>query len=96
MIHVFAKIQVNNFAALEKFEYEAGKIMLEHQGRFLTAFETLRNSCGSGEEIHILEFQSIEHFEQYRQDERHQTLKELRAEAISATEIKISTQLKLY
>jgi uncharacterized protein (DUF1330 family) len=96
MIQVFVKIQVKNFAALEKFEYEAAKIMFEHQGRFLTAFETLRNSSGSGEEIHILEFQSIEHFEQYRQDQRHQKLKDLRAAAISATEIKISTQLKFY
>ncbi len=96
MIQVFAKIQVNNFAVLEKFEHEAAKIMLKHQGRFVTAFETLRNNSDSGEEIHILEFPSIEHFAQFRQDERHLTLKELRAEAISATEIKISTQLKFY
>ncbi len=95
MIHVFAKIQVNNFAALEKFEREAAKIMLEHQGRFLTAFEIQRNTDNSGEEIHILEFQSTEHFEQYRQNEKHQSLKELRAETISATEIKLSTQIKV-
>ncbi len=75
MIHVFAKIQVINFSALEKFEREAAKIMLEHQGRFLTAFETQRNTDGSGEEIHILEFQSAEHFEKYRQDAKHQSLK---------------------
>ena len=96
MIQAFAKIQVKNFSALEKFEREAAKIMFEHQGRFLTAFEIQRNTDNSGEEIHILEFQSTEHFEQYRQNEKHQSLKELRAEAISATEIKLSTQLKSY
>lgn len=30
MIQVFAKIQVKNFVALEKFEYEAAKIMFVH------------------------------------------------------------------
>ena len=64
--------------------------MRDHQGRFLTAFETLRNPDNTGEEIHILEFASEEHFKQYRNDERHQSLKSLRTDAVLAMEVKIS------
>jgi len=96
MIQILVKIQVKHFIALEKFERSAAQIMLTYQGRFLAAFETARNIDDSGEEIHILEFPSEKHFEKYRNDERHHSLMELRAEAISATEIKISTQLKSY
>lgn len=85
MTQISVKIQIKNFIALEKFECAAAQIMLEYQGRFLTAFETARNFDGSGKEIHILESPSTTHFEKYRSDERHHSLKELRAEAISAS-----------
>lgn len=96
MIYFFVKIYVKNFSALEKFEHAAAKIMLEYNGKILTAFETLRNPDGSGEEIHLLEFQSSELFEQYRHDARYFQLKILREQAISSIEIKISHQLKYY
>lgn len=96
MINILAKIQVKNFAALEKFEHEAAKLIAEHNGRIIAAFETLRNSDSSGEEIHLLEFQSKEDFQKYREDQRHLPLQELRAQAISETEIKVSLTIKSY
>ena len=96
MIHVVVNIQVKNFDALEKFEHEAAKLMLEHNGKIISAFEVIRNSDGSGEEIHLLEFQSREHFLRYKADAKHQLLAELRSQAITAIEVKISTRLKSY
>ncbi len=96
MIYLFVKIHVKNFSALEKFEHEAVKIMLEYNGKIITALETLRNIDGSGEEIHFVEFQSSECFERYRQDARYLQLNTLREQAISSIEIKISNQLKFY
>lgn len=67
--------------------------MHTRQGKFLTAFETLRNADESGEEIHVLQFASNEQFENYRQDSRLASLKELREQAISATEIQTSSKV---
>ncbi len=96
MIHVFAKIHVKDFALLEKFEHEAAKIMCEHKGKILLAFETLRLSDNSGEEIHILEFESEACFRNYRSNEKLQALSVLRAQAISSMDVKFPIELKSY
>ena len=56
MFHVLARIDVNNFEALSKFEQLATKIMQDHEGKIIRAIETSRNADESGEEIHLLLF----------------------------------------
>ncbi len=96
MFHVLARIDVQNFEALAAFEQLASKIMQDHEGKIIRAFETVRNPDNSGEEIHLLEFSSAQHFNRYREDIRLGELKELRAQAISNIEIKTSSLQKFY
>ena len=63
---------------------------------FWSAFETSREKDRSGTEIHILEFPSLQLFNEYRNDAHLASLCELRKKAISNTEIKISSRIKLY
>lgn len=96
MILIYIKLQVIDFDFLDKFESEAAKIMKKYQGRILSAFETSREKDRSGTEIHILEFPSLQLFNEYRNDAHLASLCELRKKAISNTEIKISSRIKLY
>ncbi len=89
-------LQVRDFDALDEFEREASEIMSDYHGRIAAAFETVSNEDGSGEELHLLEFQDQESYANYRNDERHQALKSLREKAISRTEVKIMLSEKSY
>jgi uncharacterized protein (DUF1330 family) len=96
MYRVFVLLQVKDFQALELFERKASRIMLDYDGRIADAFETIRNEGGSGEEIHLLEFPNEQNFLDYSEDSRHQTLKQLREDAISATVVKVNLRDKSY
>lgn len=96
MFHVLVKLEVIDFSALDQFEKEAALIMKSYGGEILSAFETERNAENSGEEIHILQFPSKAHFEQYREDQRLKVLSELREQAIRTTEITICLRVKSY
>jgi len=96
VIHILVKLEVKNFDALEVFEKQASAIMEKYQGRIVSAFETIRDSDGSGEEIHILEFPSEEAFSRYKSDSSLANLAGQRAQAISGTEVTISLCVKTY
>lgn len=96
MINILVKLEVKDFCALEVFEKQASMIMGKYQGRIISAFETFRNSEGSGEEIHVLEFPNEEAFINYRSDNSLVNLASLRDQAISNTEVKISLCVKAY
>mgnify|MGYP000341273109 CR=1 FL=1 len=96
MIHILVKLEIKDFSALEVFEKQASVIMEKYQGRIVSAFETMRGSDGSGEEIHILEFPSEEAFSHYRSDNSLASLAGQRAQAISNTELTISLCVKKY
>lgn len=96
MINILVIIQVKNFNALEEFEYQANKIMQDHGGKIAMAFESQRNPDDSGEEIHILEFSSMDGFNSYKIDERLHALYTLRQSAITSADVKVSKKLKLY
>jgi len=70
--------------------------MHKYQGRILSAFETVRETDGSGEEIHVLEFPSESLFTDYRADKSLEDLANLRNQAISNTEVEISLKTKSY
>lgn len=89
-------LQVLDFQLLDEFEREASRIMADYQGKIICAFETARNEDGSGEEIHLVEFQREDDFISYRNDPRLLALRDLRAAAISRTEMKTGRAEKLY
>ena len=96
MHKILAILQVRDFDALDIFERKASDIMSDYNGKIVTAFETSRNEDGSGEEVHLLEFQTKEGFANYKNDERHLALKNLREKAILDTEVKVIQNQKSY
>ncbi len=96
MYRVLAILQVRDFVALDEFERAAAVIMSDFGGEIVCGFETLRNSDGSGEEVHLLEFADEESFSNYRNDDRHHSLRPLREKAIAATDIRIQLKAKSY
>jgi uncharacterized protein (DUF1330 family) len=96
MYKLLVTIQVADFQALNEFEKQASLIMSDYQGEIVSAFETSRNSAGSGEEVHIVEFQSESDFSHYKNDPRLLKLENLREKAISETSIKICSSEKSY
>lgn len=96
MIHILVKLSVKNFELFEAFEKQAAVIMDKYDGHILSAFETVREPDGSGEEVHILEFPNHEAFNQYRSDTDLAELASLREQAIANTEVQISLCLKDY
>lgn len=89
-------LTVNNFDALEQFESEANMIMKDYSGEITHAYETERLSGGTGTEIHIVEFETEAHFNDYREDPRLNDLTKLRHCAITKTDIQVITQVKHY
>ena len=58
MIQIYVKLTVKSFDCLEQFERQAVALMQKYQGVVIAAFETVHNTDGTGEEIHILQFPS--------------------------------------
>lgn len=96
MIHILVRLEVRDFNALDEFEHKAAAIMKKYQGRIVSAFEITHNEDGTGEEIHILEFTDDTAFANYRADSSLAQLADLRSQAISNTQVLISTKLKFY
>ena len=96
MLNILVKLEVKDFDALEEFETQAVRIMQEYKGSIVSAFETVRNPDGSGEEVHILQFPSEAHFASYRSDKSFEKLSSIRERAISSTEIIMSLNVKSY
>ena len=96
MINILVRLDVKDFDILEKFEQQAVKIMADYQGRVLSAFETIHNADGSGQEIHLLAFPNEEAFSGYRNDSSLAKLTDLRDQAIANTEVEVSLSVKEY
>jgi uncharacterized protein (DUF1330 family) len=96
MINILVSIEVKSFTILAKFEHIAVKIMRFHGGDIISAFETLRNEDGSGQETHILAFPTENAFLSYRTDPRLLEHADLRDKAIKSTSIVTSTTIKHY
>jgi uncharacterized protein (DUF1330 family) len=96
IINILVTLEVKNFDSLTIFETIASEIMHFHGGRIVRAFETIRNTDNSGQEVHLLEFPSDAAFAEYRVDSRLSEHTKLRNLAIISTEIVISSTLKSY
>ena len=96
MYKVLVILKVANFDALKEFESKASELMSRYNGKIVKAFETVRNSNGTGEEVHLIEFQDENCFKNYRSDLWHTENKKLRDLAISETEIILNPREKTY
>ena len=96
MFQVLVKLVVKDFGLLAQFEKQAVAQMKEYEGRVLSAFETVHRDDGTGEEIHVLEFPSEQAFTEYRNDKVVSKLAALREQAITATEVTVSSKIKSY
>ena len=92
MIVVVVTIQSKNFEALKLFEDCVSKIMKKHDANMIYAFETQNRN----EEIHIIEFPSTMHLENYKTDKEHEKYLTLKNNAIENIDIRVSTQFKNY
>ena len=68
MYKLLVTLQVRNFQTLAEFEAQAAHVMAGYNGRIASAFETVRNEDGSGEEVHLVEFPLEEDFIRYKND----------------------------
>lgn len=96
MINILVTLEVKSFAQLAHFETKAVQIMHAHGGCIVRAFETIRNEDDSGQEVHLLEFPTMDAFNAYRADSQLLEYAELRNAAIASTTIVISDMQKMY
>ena len=96
MITILVTLEVKSFALLTDFEAEAVQIIHAHGGCIVRAFETVRNDDDSGQEIHLLEFPSMNAFNEYRADSELLKYAGLRNSAIAETSVVISDKQKEY
>lgn len=94
IVHLFAGS--GGLVALKKFENKALSILKAHQGELLLAFNPIRASEETPDEIHYVKFPNSLAFEEFKNDERHKNLSNERSDAIFRTEIYVSNQLVKY
>jgi len=96
MIHVLVTMEVKDFTQLAAFESKAVQVMHYHGGVMVRAFEVKRYDDGTGQEVHLLEFPSLEAFDEYRSNPLLLEYAELRCKAIDSTVVVISSVSKDY
>lgn len=96
MIQVLVRLEVKDFLKLYEFESLAVRQMAIYGGILITAFETARSDDGTGEEVHVLQFPSIDAFNHYKVDDVMAKLSNLRSQAIAKTSVDVSSSLKMY
>lgn len=79
--------------AIRKYESKVMPLMREYDGKLLSAFKPKDTPP---DEIHLIEFPSEEAFSLYQQDSRVVELKAERENAISKTELYISSEIISY
>jgi uncharacterized protein (DUF1330 family) len=98
VIQVVALIKIKDLEKFEDYESNAILIMAEHSGNLVSAFRPNESESSDGEinEVHILEFPSIEKFHAYRADSKIHSLANLREQAIEKTTIYLSNEFINY
>ena len=98
MIHIVVILEVKDREAFKQFEDTALAVMKEHGGKLISAFEPdpIESSPSNVEEVHILQFPSIEALRNYRVDSRLKERSWLRNKAISQTTVYVSGKMLSY
>lgn len=90
MINIVVILEVSNQKAFDEFESKAISILRSHDGELVTAFEAEEN------EIHVIQFPTMNNFTSYKNDPALKQLTELRSKAIQSTKVYVSEKLKEY
>lgn len=98
MIDIVVLIHANDIDSMREFEAKAIRIMKEHGGELLSAFEPDpgESTEDSVNEVHCLRFPSLAAFHNYRNDPDLKSLSGLRGRAISDVKILVSKKRLAY
>ena len=98
MIQIVVLLEVKDKIFFEEFERNAIDIMKAYNGKLVSAFEPNKTKSSSQniDEVHYLQFPSIEAFNNYRKDPKLLEMSELRSKAIINTTIYVSEVIKDY
>ena len=99
MIHVLVMLHAgaDGVAGLRRYESAVLPLLSEHGGKLLSAFVPEgHDQTDCPDEIHLIEFQSRQGLQSYRQDERVLALAGQRSGAVMSTVTYVSEQLLDY
>ena len=99
MIHVLVMLTAVKDGRRQLYEYESKvvPILEAHGGRILSAFRpALDGETPGPDEIHLIEFPSLESLASYQSDPRVAELASVRNEAIARTQVYVSSEFVPY
>ena len=98
MIQIIVLLTIRDRAKFTDYETRAIKIMAEHRGHLISAFTPDENESSDNriDEVHILEFPSIDLFYAYKVNPKLQQLANLREQAIGKTTMYMSNKFLDY
>ncbi len=98
MIEIVVLLEVKESNSFAEYERNAIKIMRNYGGKLIGAFEPNKTDSTTShiDEVHYLQFPTIEAFNAYRNDPNLLVMSKLRNKAISNTTVYLSGKLKSY
>lgn len=98
MIQVIVLIKIKNLEKFEDYENKAISVMAEYSGNLISAFRPneFESTDVEANEVHILEFPSIEKFHAYKASPKIKSLVNLREQAIEKTTVYLSNEFINY
>jgi hypothetical protein len=98
MIQIIALLYAseNGMKGLREFESRAIPILREHRGALISASFNDNKSACEPDEIHVIQFPSLETFEAYKSDSRLIDLASLKARMIRKMDIYITNDFHQY
>jgi len=98
MIQIIALLYAseNGVEGLREFESQAIPILREHYGTLISASYNANKPQGEPDEIHVIQFPSVENFEAYKKDDRIINLSSLKAKMIRKMDAYITNTFLKY
>lgn len=98
MIQIIALLHAtkNGIEGLRTFESKVIPILREHKGKLISASYNDNKTEDEPDEVHVIQFPSIENFEAYKSDARVVELASLKSEMISKMDVLITNMFYEY
>jgi uncharacterized protein (DUF1330 family) len=98
VIQIVVLIKIKSLEKFGDYENKAISIMAEYSGNLISAFRPneIESTDTEANEVHILEFPSIEKFNAYRVSSKIKSLVNLRDQAIEKTTVYLSNEFINY
>lgn len=98
MIQIIAFLYAskNGIEGLREFESKVIPILREHKGNLLSASYNENKTEEEPDEVHVIQFPSIENFEAYKRDVRVVELASLKSEMISKMDVLMTNMFYEY